>query len=110
MAKNKEGVKEYLNNQRGITHRRVESDSRDFYRQVYNAFNREYLVDNRIEKWVWVHTNRAEEQNKYHQNGLNGLTFEFGTNPPVIDQRSGTVGYPGDWYGCQCIMLPVRQF
>ena len=102
-----EGIKDYLVRQRGITHRKTNNDLGKFYRGAYNSMNMESLKANGIKLWVWVHTNRAETQNLYHMNSLNGLTFRVGSPPPVIDQGTGTTGLPGDWYGCMCIMLPV---
>lgn len=107
LAKSEEGVQEYLVSQRGITHRKTKNDLGNYYRGTYNAFNREYLDNNNLNQWAWVHTDRANEANLYHQNSLNGLVFNNDSPPPVIDQRTGTTGYPGDWYGCMCIILPV---
>lgn len=104
-----ESIEDYLERQRGITYRRTHNDLGRFYRGTYNSMNAESLKANSIDIWTWVHTHRAETQNLYHMNSLNGLTFEVGANPPVIDQRTGTTGYPGDWYGCRCIMLPGRR-
>lgn len=107
LAKNKDGISDFLENQVGITDRKTKNDSKKIYRQTYNAFNREYLQSNDLDQWQWVHTNRAHKPNAYHLKGLNGLVFNYDSNPPVIDQRTGTTGYPGYWYGCMCIMLPV---
>lgn len=110
LARSEEGVRKYLIKQKGVTHRKTKNDLEKNYRQTFNAFNREYLVNNKITQWVWVHTNRAKEQNPYHVNSLNGLVFNYASPPPVIDQKTGTTGYPGDWYGCMCIMLPVQVY
>lgn len=104
-----ESLEDYLVRQRGITHRKAGNDLGRFYRGTFNSMNIESLKANGINLWIWVHTKRAETQNLYHMNSLNGLTFEIGSPPPVIDQKSGTSGYPGDWYGCMCIMLPGRR-
>jgi len=103
-------LEDYLKKQRGITHRKAKNDLNRKYRQIFNSLNTDRLKRNGLARWVWVHTNRAKEQNPYHVNSLNRLTFFIGAPPPVIDQATGTTGYPGDWYGCMCIMLPVRVF
>ena len=102
-----ESIENYFVRQRGITYRKTNNDLGRFYRGTFNSMNIESLKANGIKLWVWVHTNRAKTQNLYHMNSLNGLTFEVGSPPPVIDQSTGTTGYPGDWYGCMCILLPV---
>lgn len=38
---------------------------------------------------------------------LNNTVWSF-DNPPIIDERSGARGLPGETYNCRCGMIPVR--
>ena len=37
---------------------------------------------------------------------LHGKEFSYG-NPPVIDERTGETGYPGEAFGCRCVAIPI---
>ena len=39
---------------------------------------------------------------------LNGKVFSF-DNPPVIDERTGQKGLPGQTYNCRCNLIPIRR-
>lgn len=102
-------INEFLINQRRITRNKTARDFIGTFRDNFNSVCREKLKLNGLSKWQWVHTDRANEPRPYHQDGLNGLVFDYDSPPPIIDQKTGETGYPGQLWGCQCIMLPVRE-
>ena len=40
-----------------------------------------------------------------HPTGLNGFIFPIAT-PPIIDEKTGERGYPGQCIGCRCFLTP----
>lgn len=55
-------------------------------------------------KWNTIMDGR-ERQN--HAD-LNGKIFRFDT-PPIIDERTGQRGLPGETYNCRCGLTPIRR-
>lgn len=86
----------------------------DQTRKAYTAINTERMRANGISKFEWVHTGGSQEPRPYHlhtpaQGGLNGGVFDI-NDPPVIDQKTGERGLPGDDYNCRCTMRPIVTF
>lgn len=42
-----------------------------------------------------------------HPNGLDGFVFQI-DNPPVIDEKTMTKGYPGQLIGCRCRLVAIK--
>lgn len=66
-------------------------------------------------RWITNYDERARDlhkelgktkDNKYGINGTNIFRFD---NPPIIDERTGTRGLPGEFYNCRCTFIPVFQ-
>lgn len=53
-------------------------------------------------KW---HTNIDGRERPLHRK-LNNMVFSF-DNPPIIDERTGQRGLPGETYNCRCTFSPV---
>lgn len=96
-----------------ITDRKVKNIAADQTRKAYNAINKERLSNLGVKKFEWLHTGGSREPREYHMNrypaGLNGGVFSF-DDPPVIDEKTGQKGLPGDAYNCRCRILPVVEF
>ena len=61
-----------------------------------------------VEEYVWIHTGGERYPRKLHQS-YNGRTFRY-DDPPVIDERTGVKGKPGDAIGCRCRQRAVLNF
>jgi SPP1 gp7 family putative phage head morphogenesis protein len=86
----------------------------DQTRKAYTAINTAKMRQNGITKFEWVHSGGSQEPRPYHmhspaQGGLNGGIFDI-NDPPVIDQKTGERGLPGDDYNCRCTMRPIVTF
>ncbi len=96
-----------------ITDRKAKNIAADQTRKAYNAMNKERLSNLGVKKFEWLHTGGSREPREYHMNlypaGLNGGIFSF-DDPPVIDEKIGQKGLPGDAYNCRCRILPVVEF
>lgn len=53
--------------------------------------------------WVW--RSSADERVRLDHQKLNGQEFSY-DNPPIIDTKTGTRGFPGDFFNCRCVLVP----
>lgn len=59
-----------------------------------------------FEEFKWI-TNIDGRERELHRE-LNGKIFRF-DDPPVIDERTGQRGLPGETYNCRCKFIPVLK-
>lgn len=57
-------------------------------------------------EFIWQTILDGRERPEHHK--LNGKIFSF-DNPPVIDERTGQRGLPGQTYNCRCNLIPVKR-
>ena len=62
-----------------------------------------------ITQFKWVHAGGSKDPRNYHKNVLNGKVFNV-DDPPIIDQKTGERGYPGQAINCKCYQVPVIEF
>ena len=53
-------------------------------------------------KWIANLDERVRDEHKK----LNGTIHRY-DNPPIIDERTGTKGMPGEFYNCRCTFIPI---
>ena len=88
------------------TLRRADLIAEDQISKAYMSLNLQKFKDAGIEKFEWVHTHGGLQPREYHLHVLNGKIFDV-KNPPVIDQRTGETGFPGQAPFCRCVMRPI---
>lgn len=85
----------------------------DQTRKVYGNINRDRMQALNVQKFEWVHSGGSNNPRELHINrwpaGLNGGVFSF-DDLPVIDERTGERGIPGQAINCGCTMRPVITF
>ena len=54
--------------------------------------------------YIWSGAN--DERERPDHKALNGKTF-FWDSPPVVDQRTGRTGHPGEDFGCRCVPIAL---
>lgn len=59
-----------------------------------------------VDEWIWS-SSHDERVRPLHRK-LNGQKFSF-NNLPIIDERTGERGTPGQAYGCRCTMIPLLK-
>ena len=59
-----------------------------------------------FDSFMW-HTILDARERPLHRE-LNGKVFSF-DNPPVIDERTGQRGLPGETYNCRCNLTPIMS-
>lgn len=83
--------------------------SRDQVRKAYNGINKGRMLALGLKKFEWVHSQGSNKPRPLHKNVLNGQIFSF-DDLPVIDERTGEKGIPGQAPNCRCQMRPVMEF
>ena len=59
-----------------------------------------------FDKFIWRTITDGRERELHKE--LNGKIFRY-DNPPVIDERTGQRGLPGETYNCRCDAIPYRD-
>lgn len=81
--------------------------------KTFTAINLRKFQAAGIRKFEWVHTGGSLRPRPHHLAkaplGLNGGVFDI-DDPPVIDPKTGEVGYPGQLPYCRCVMCAVVEY
>lgn len=97
----------------GMTKRRAKNIALDQTRKVYNSINQGRMEALGVKTYEWVHSGGGKEPREHHikrfPEGLNGGIFSF-DDPPIIDEKTGQRGKPGELINCRCTMRPVFKF
>ena len=91
-----------------MTDRRAKNIALDQSRKAYNSINADRMKKVGIGKFKWVHSGGGLHPRKDHQE-MSGNIYSF-DDLPVIDQRTGERGLPGQAPNCGCFMVPVIEF
>lgn len=92
----------------GQTHRRAKNIALDQTRKTYNSINKGRMQALGVNKFMWHHSGGGAHPRKDHLD-MDGEIYSF-DNLPVIDERTGERGIPGQAPNCRCTMSPVFQF
>lgn len=102
------GVLREIERAGGVATRRAELIARDQVSKATSALNAARMKGLGIRKFEWVHSGGGKEPRKLHQR-MSGNVYSL-TDPPVIDERTGERGLPGQLINCRCVMRPVLEF
>lgn len=92
----------------GLTENRAKLIAVDQTRKITTAMNVERAKSVGMKKWEWVHSGGGADPRKLHLR-LDGQVFSY-DDPPVIDERTGERGFPGQLINCRCTLAPVLEF
>lgn len=92
-----------------VTERRAALIARDQTSKSTTALNAARMDALNIEEFEWLHSAGGREPRPLHLNVLNGRIFKV-KDPPVIDERTGEKGLPGQAINCRCRMIPVLRW
>ena len=90
------------------TKKRAELIAKDQTSKATTAINRTRMQGLGIKQFEWLHSGGGKEPRPLHLQ-LDGQVFDL-DNPPVIDERTGERGLPGQLINCRCRMVPVITF
>lgn len=99
----------YIEHLGQTTKKRAALIARDQTSKATTAINRARMQGLGIRKFEWLHSAGGKEPRPLHKNVLNGKVFSL-DDPPVIDERTGERGLPGQLINCRCRMVPVISF
>lgn len=85
--------------------RRAKNIALDQTRKVFNSINLERMKQLGIEDFKWIHSGGGQRPRKDHVE-MNGNVYSI-SDPPVINKKTGTRGFPGQEPNCKCSMSPV---
>jgi SPP1 gp7 family putative phage head morphogenesis protein len=89
------------------TKNRAKNIALDQTRKVYNNMNRDRMKALGVKRYEWIHSGGSVTPRPLHQS-YNGRIFSF-DDPPVIDEKTGEKGIPGQAINCRCTMRPVIE-
>lgn len=89
------------------TKNRAKNIALDQTRKVYNNMNRDRMKALGVKRYEWIHSGGSVHPRPLHQE-YNGRIFSF-DKPPIIDERTGERGIPGQAINCRCTMRPVIE-
>lgn len=91
-----------------VTKSRAELIAVDQTRKVTSAMNTERMKAAGLRKFEWIHSGGGAEPRPLHVR-YDGQTFDL-DDPPIIDERTGERGMPGQSINCRCKARPVVDF
>lgn len=92
-----------------VTKRRAALIARDQTSKATTALNASRMSALNVRKFEWLHSGGGKEPRDLHKYRLNGEIFDL-DKPPVIDEKTGERGLPGQLINCRCRMIPVIDY
>lgn len=92
-----------------VTRRRAVLIAKDQTSKATTAINSARMKALGIKKFEWLHSAGGVEPRPLHIGVLNRRIFSL-ADPPIIDERTGERGLPGQLINCRCRMVPVVDF
>lgn len=92
----------------GYTHRKAKNVALDQTRKTYNAINQGRMTAIGVKRFMWIHSGGGAEPRPLHES-YDGQIFRF-DEPPIIEEKTGERGIPGQAINCRCTMAPVFDF
>jgi len=80
----------------------------DQTRKITSAMNEERMKSAGVRQFEWIHSGGGAEPRELHAE-YDGQVFDI-DNPPIIDERTGQRGMPGELINCRCRARPVIDF
>ncbi len=98
----------FLEEQEGVTVRRAKNIALDQTRKAYQSINAGRMKAAGIKKFEWIHSGGGQKPRPDHV-AMNGDIYSY-DDLPVIDERTGERGIPGQAPNCRCTARPVLDF
>lgn len=102
-------INEMLDNRARIARNKAKNIALDQTRKAYNNINVRRMQDLGLNSFEWMHTQAGQRPRPLHLNVLNGQIYDF-DDLPVIDEKTGETGIPGQAINCKCQIKPVVTF
>lgn len=97
-------IQEYIQNQFKVSQRKAKFLARNESSIALTEYLSAKYQEEGFTEFKWI-TNLDGRERPLHKE-LNGKIFRF-DNPPIIDERTGQRGLPGETYNCRCTFVPI---
>ena len=104
-----DSIQSMLNDKYRTHKNKAFNTAKDQTRKVYSNLTASRMQDIGAGTYIWRHSGGSQRPRCYHRDVLNGQTFSL-DNPPIIDEKTGQRGKPGDLISCKCYMQPIISF
>lgn len=91
--------------QNGEAERRAKNIAFDQTHKAYNGMNKIRMQKSGVKAFQWIHSGGGLHPRILHQS-MSGNVYTF-DKLPIIDERTGERGIPGQAINCRCTMVPV---
>lgn len=98
----------YLQKHKGITLRRARMIAQDQTKKSFSALSKARMEKIGVTSYEWLHTSGSRHPRKLHI-AMSGNVYKY-SDPPVIDEKTGERGIPGQAINCACRMRPILSF
>ena len=98
----------FLQQQEGIAKKRATFIAEDQTRKCYASLNMLRMQKAGVNQYEWLHSAGGQHPRKLHVR-MSGNVYDI-TRPPVIDDRTGERGHPGQLVNCRCRAVPLISF
>lgn len=99
-------VQELLQKEYGIAKRKAKFLAQNETSIMLAEYKKVTYKEMGFDKFIWKTIMDGRERELHKQ--LNNTTWSY-DNPPVIDERTGQTGLPGQTYNCRCEAIPFRS-
>lgn len=99
-------VQELLEKEYGIMSRKAKFLAQNETTIMLAEYKKVTYQEMGFDKFIWRTITDGRERELHKQ--LNGTVWNY-DNPPVIDERTGQKGLPGQTYNCRCEAVPVMD-
>lgn len=99
-------VEELLQKEYGIMGRKAKFLAQNETTIMLAEYKKVTYKEMGFDKFIWRTITDGRER-PLHE-ALNGTTWSY-DDPPVIDERTGQKGLPGETYNCRCTAIPYRD-
>lgn len=105
-GKSSKTIQEYIAKEFGVSQRHAKFLARNESAIATTSYLSAKYQEEGFTHFKWV-TNIDGRERPSHKK-LNGEICSF-DNPPIIDERTGQKGLPGETYNCRCLFVPIAN-
>jgi len=88
----------------GMERRHAQFIARDQVAKLNSDLTRSQQEDAGVEEYIWSTSDDARVRERHAE--LDGTRHKW-NDPPIVDERTGRRGHPGQDFNCRCSALPV---
>ena len=91
--------------QKGVTDRHALFLAKQETSLMTTAYRDARYKEATITEWIWSSSHDSRVRPSHRK--LDGHKFNYTNNLPIIDEKTGEKGTPGQAYGCRCRLIPL---